>query len=224
MSEVEWRRPVDLLLDSDAPDEIRTELGRRHALYLREARRIAQEGHVPNEDGLAAGIRQETRRYLDSQPWLSHTDLEDTVEAVESEALASLHAVVAAAVAAATPPPPTPIRRLALQPSATVVGNLPLRKRRTGDGVVLEWTPAASVVEWSVRVSVRPDPRGDYIEERALTLPGRTTSVEVRLDDVPRRIQVQGVARGGRTTQRATVSALTRGNSGAQWKRQASGA
>jgi hypothetical protein len=216
----EWLRPIDLAADSDAPEQIDLELGRRHALYLREAQRLTLEGQVPDEAGLADGIRGETCRYLDSHPWLVHTSLDPVVAAAEERALASLRSIVAAAAAAAAPPSPPQVRRLALQPSATFVGNLPLRKRRTPAGVVLEWSRAANVVEWVLRVSVRPDPRGDYEELEEVTLPGTATSFEVELDELPRRIQLLGNGRSGRTTERATVSALTRGNSGAQWKRQ----
>ena len=45
----EWRRPIDLMVDSDAPDQIALELARRHALYLREAQRLVIEGAVPDE-------------------------------------------------------------------------------------------------------------------------------------------------------------------------------
>jgi hypothetical protein len=218
----EWLRPIDFTTDSDAPEQIELELGRRHVLYLREAQRLALEGLVPDEAGLTAGIRAETRRYLDSHPWLAHTSLEPVLAAAEERALASLRSIVAGAAAAAAPPPPPPVRRLALQPSPTFIGNVPLRKRRTPEGVVLEWSPTSNVVEWVLRVSVRPDPRRDYEELEEVALPGGATSFEVELDDLPRRIQLLGNARGGRTVQRATVSALTRGNSGAQWKRQGS--
>jgi hypothetical protein len=218
----EWLRPFDLMADSDAPEQIAIELGRRHALYLREAQRLLLERTTPDGPALEEGILAETKRYLASHPGLSHASLRPAVEAAESRALASLRSIVAAATVAAAPPPPPPVRRLALQPSATFVGNLPLRKRRTDEGVVLEWSPAPNVVEWVLRVSVRPDPRRDYEEVEAVTLPGSTTSFALGLDDQPRRIQVLGNARGGRTVHRATVSALTRGNSGAGWKRQAS--
>jgi hypothetical protein len=219
----EWLRPIDLAADSDAPEQIELELGRRHALYLREAQRLALEGQLPDEAGLADGIRAETHRYLDSHPWLAHASLEQVVAAAEERAVASLRSIVAAAAATAAPPPPSPVRRLALQPSPTVVGNLPVRKRRAPAGVVLEWSPAANVVEWVLRVSVRPDPRGGYEELEEVTLPGTATSFEVELDELPRRIQLVGNTRSGRTMERATVSALTRGNSGAQWKRQGGG-
>ena len=52
----EWRRPIDPMIDSDAPDQIALELGRRHALYLREAQRLVLAGAVPDEAGLTAGV------------------------------------------------------------------------------------------------------------------------------------------------------------------------
>jgi hypothetical protein len=219
----EWRRPVDPMVDSDAPEQIAHELGRRYALYVREARRLAAERQVPDESGLANGVRGETRRYLDSHPWHAVPGLAFAVEAAETAALGTLHDIAAAARAAASPPAPAPVRRLALQPAPTYVGNVPLRKRRTGDGIALEWSREPGVVEWIVRVSTRPDPRADYREQESVTLDAGATSFELALDDVPRRVQLLGQARGGRVVQRATVSALTRGNSGTQWKRQAGG-
>ena len=223
-SDDEWARPIDLMVDSDAPDQIALELGRRHALYLREAQRLVLEGAVPDEDGLAAGIRAETARYLRSQPWLADDALAPAVAAVEESTLAALRAIVATAVAAAptpAPPPARPIRRLALQPSATIVGNMAVRKQPTERGLELAWDAAPQVIEWVLRVSVRPDPRQDYVEGEAETLPAGTRSYEVELDEHPRRIQLYGHARGGKIVRRAVISALTSGNSGAQWKRQA---
>ena len=113
------------------------------------------------------------------------------------------------------------MRRLALQPSATIVGNMAVRKRPTADGLELSWDPAPNVTEWTIRVSVRPDPRQDYVEGDAVRLHAASGSYEVALDDDPRRIQLYGHARDGRIVRRAVVSALTSGNSGSQWKRQA---
>ena len=223
-SDDEWGRPIDLMVDSDAPDQIALELGRRHALYLREAQRIVLEGGAPDEGGLTAGIKAETARYLRSQPWLAVDALAPAVAGVEEGTLAALRAIVATAVAAPptpAPPPARPIRRLALQPSATIVGNMAVRKQPTERGLELAWDAAPQVIEWVLRVSVRPDPRQDYVEGEAETLPATTRSYEVELDDHPRRIQLYGHARGGKIVRRAVISALTSGNSGAQWKRQA---
>ena len=221
----EWRRPIDPMVDSDAPDQIALELGRRHALYLREAQRIVLEGAVPDEGGLTAGdqgrdgalpplpaVARGRRRSL--RPW----------PASRRRTLAALRTIVATAVAAPptpAPPPARPIRRLALQPSATIVGNMAVRKQPTERGLELAWDAAPQVIEWVLRVSVRPDPRQDYVEGEAETLPAATRSYEVELDEHPRRIQLYGHARGGKIVRRAVISALTSGNSGAQWKRQA---
>jgi hypothetical protein len=96
-----------------------------------------------------------------------------------------------------------------------------VRKQSTARGLELAWDAAPQVTEWVVRVSVRPDPRQDYLEGESETLPAEARSYEVELDEHPRRIQLYGHARGGKIVRRAVISALTRGNSGAQWKRQA---
>ncbi len=218
----EWARPIDLMADSDAPEQIELELGRRHALYLREAQRLVLEGSVPDGAGLAAGVRAETARYLRSQPWLADPRLAPAVSGVEERTIEALQAIVAAA-GPPTPAPPAarPIRRIALQPSATIVGNMAVRKRPIAKGLELAWDAAPQVTEWVVRVSVRPDPRQDYVEGKPETLPAGARSFEIELDEQPRRIQLYGHARGGKIVRRAVISALTSGNSGAQWKRQA---
>jgi hypothetical protein len=223
--EPEWLLPIDLMVDSYAPEQIAFELGRRHALYLREAQRLVLDDLVPDESGLATGVRDETRRYLTVQPWLAHPLLESAVAEVEGATLAALDAIVEAARPAPVPPKATPssrpIRRLALQPSATIVGNMAVRKKSAGDGIQLSWDAAPNVAEWTVRVSIRPDPRQDYVEGEVFRLPPAAATFELPLDELPRRIQLYGLARDGRIVRRAIISALTSGNSGAQWKRQA---
>lgn len=219
-----WLRPIDLMVDSYAPEQIASELGRRHGLYLREAQRLVLDGLVPDEVGLVAGIRAETRRYMRSHPWLAQPGLEPALAETESTAFVRLRAILASAPAGAPPPaePPTrPVRRLVLQPSATIVGNMAVRKKQTENGLELSFDAAANVAEWRLRVSVRPDPRQEYVEGEAVTLPSGSTSWEVELDEHPRRIQLYGHARDGRIVRRAVISALTSGNSNAQWKRQA---
>jgi hypothetical protein len=220
--EPEWLLPIDLMVDSYAPEQIALELGGRHALYLRSAQRLVLDGLTPDESGLTAGVRAETSRYLSSQPWLAHPSLEPAVAGVEGATLATLKAIVEAARPAPTPIPASrPIRRLALQPSATIVGNMAVRKKPTGDGIELSWDAAPNVTGWTIRVSVRPDPRRDYVEGEPVTLPADARGFDVALDELPRRIQLHGLARDGRIVRRAIVSALTRGNSASQWKRQA---
>ncbi len=220
--EPEWLHPIDPLVDSYAPEQIERELEQRHALYLREAKRLVIEGFVPDASGLEAGIRAETRRYLRSHPSFESTPLARVAAAVEEATLAVLKAIVAGARTPVSPTPPArPIRRLTLQPAATMVGNMVVRKKRTDAGVELSWDGAPNVVEWTLRVSTRPDPRQDYVDGDPVTLPATARSHEVGLDEHPRRIQLYGHARDGRVVRRAVISALTSGNSGAQWKRQA---
>ena len=135
-------------------------------------------------------------------------------------ALAALKEIVASAPRPEAPPP-RPVRRLALQPSATIVGNMAVRKKPTAEGLELSWDPSPKVTEWKLRVSVRRDPRAEYVDGDVTTMPAGSSSFEVALDELPRRIQLHGHARDGRIVRRAVVSALTSGNSGAQWKRQA---
>ncbi|MCY7303076.1 MAG: hypothetical protein LH654_08595 [Thermoleophilia bacterium] len=223
--EPEWLLAIDLTVDSYAPEQIADELGRRHAPYLREAHRLVLDKLSPDEGGLADGVRAETRRYLTSQPWLGHAALAPAVASVEGTTLAALNAIVATASPTATPltttQPVRPIRRLTLQPSATIVGNMAVRKKPAGDGVELSWDTGPNITAWTIRVSVRPDPRQDYVEGELVTLAPATGRFDVALDELPRRIQLYGLARDGRIVRRAIVSALTSGNSGAQWKRQA---
>jgi len=224
----DWLRPIDPMVDSFAPEEIASELGRRHSLYLREAQRLVLDGVVPDETGLGAAIRGETERYLSSHPWLAAAALEPAVRTTEDASLAALRGIVATANPATTvsaAPPvaalPRAVKRLALQPSATIVGNMSVTKQASEAGVELTWDAAANVTQWTVRVSSRPDPRRDYVEGELVTLPASTTSFVAHLDDHPRRIQLYGHARDGRIVRRAIISALTTGNSGSQWKRQA---
>ena len=96
-----------------------------------------------------------------------------------------------------------------------------VRKQPSDSGLELSWDAAANVIEWTLRISTRPDPRQDYVKGDVVTLPANVTSFVVSLDEQPRRIQLYGHARGGRTVRRAVISALTQGNSASQWKRQA---
>ena len=182
------------------------------------------DGLAPDEAGLAEGIRDATRRYRTAGPWADRADLDPAFDAAEAAALAALGRIARSARPPAAPAPAPsakPVRRLTLQPAATIIGNMTVRKRQVEDGLELAWDAAANVEEWKVRVSSRPDPRRDYVEGELIELPAGATSFVAALDEHPRRIQLYGHARDGRVVRRAVISALTSGNSGAQWKRQA---
>src|SRR5204863_6527174 len=73
--------------------------------------------------------------------------------------------------AAVAPPPRRPAL---LKGRATVSGNMDVRR---GDGTSLVWRPERGVVTWELRISTRPDPRGDYEVRESGELPGEATSV-----------------------------------------------
>ncbi len=112
-------------------------------------------------------------------------------------------------------------RRAPLRSRPTITGNMDVR-RGAGDVPTLTWDAVAAVASWEVRISERPDPRGDYVVRETLALPGSATSVELPLGDVPLRVHLLGRNRVGRLVQRALISALTRETWSERWQRRAS--
>jgi hypothetical protein len=93
---------------------------------------------------------------------------------------------------------------------------------RRGDGTTLTWRPERGVAAWELRVSARPDPRGDYEVRETGELPGEATSVELPLGDEPVRVHLLGRDRAGRLVRRAILSGLTRETWPDRWQRKAS--
>jgi hypothetical protein len=119
-------------------------------------------------------------------------------------------------------PPPSSaqsLRRAPLRTRATITGNMDVRR---GQGSTLVWPAERAVASWELRISERPDPRGDYELRESGELPGEATSVELPLGDVPLRVHLLGRNRGGRLVRRAIVSGLTRETWGDRWQRRAS--
>ena len=124
----------------------------------------------------------------------------------------------ARASAAAAPAAPTP-RAPLLKSRATISGNMDVR--RDGD-TKLSWRTEPNVTAWELRISERPDPRGDYVVRESGELPGTATSVELPLGETPLRVHLLGRDRGGRLIRRTIVSGLTRETWGDRWQRRAS--
>src|SRR5206468_1381873 len=104
--------------------------------------------------------------------------------------------------------PPEPLRRpLALRTKPTITGNMDVRRERRGDAFALAWTAEPKVVAWDVRLSERPDVRGDYVVREERTLPGPETRLELELRDAPSRVHLLGRGRDGRLVRRAIISA-----------------
>ena len=73
-----------------------------------------------------------------------------------------------------------------------------------------------------MRISERPDARGDYVVRETRELPAATTSVELPLADLPLRVHLLGRTRDGRLVRRAVISGLTRDSWNDRWQRRAS--
>jgi len=108
-------------------------------------------------------------------------------------------------------------RRPPLRTRATVTGNMDVRR---GDGDTLEWRLEPGVVAWELRISERPDPRGDYELRESGELPGEAIAVELPLGDVPLRVHLLGRNRSGRLVRRAILSGLTRETWAERWQRR----
>ena len=119
--------------------------------------------------------------------------------------------------------PPQPLRGpLGLRTKPTITGNMDVGRSRHDEAFVLTWTSDPKVAGWDVRISERPDVRGDYAVREELSLPGAATSLELRLSDKPVRVHLLGRGRDGRLVRRAVISALTDGGWGERWQRRAS--
>jgi len=132
------------------------------------------------------------------------------------ERVGAVHRARAALPAAPVAPAPrTPL----FKGRATITGNMDVRR----DGAAkLAWRAEPKVTAWEIRISERPDPRGDYEVRESGELPGDATSVEVPIGETPLRVHLLGRDRGGRLVRRAILSGITRETWGDRWQRRAS--
>jgi hypothetical protein len=203
-----------------APKEDLEGLARAYAAVLADARADVAAGREPDARALTERVRAATRDLAAGDARAART---------ERAALQQLERVLAvhrARLRVGRPPAlPAPAvsrpPRAALRSRPTISGNMDVR-RAAGDVPGLTWNAVPSVASWEVRISERPDPRGDYDVRETLTLPGTATSVELPLDDVPLRVHLLGRNRAGRLVQRALISALTRETWNDRWQRRAS--
>ena len=139
----------------------------------------------------------------------------------DAEALAKLDAVMSVYRARQKLSDPAKVSdaRAALRTRPTVNANMDVR--RSGSSTLV-WDPAASVAGWEVRISERPDARGEYVVRETRELPAATTNVELPLTDLPLRVHLLGRTRDGRLVRRAVISGLTRTSWNDRWQRRAS--
>jgi hypothetical protein len=112
-----------------------------------------------------------------------------------------------------------PSLRTALKTKVAINANMDVRR---GEGTALVWDPVPAVSNWEVRISARPDPRGDYVVQETRELTATETSTKLPLGDSPLRVHVLGRTRDGRLLRRAVISGLTEGNWRDRWQRRAS--
>ena len=200
-------------------------LAREYAAIVDDARAAVAAGREPDARALEERVRAVRGRLAGGG-----REQAARVGRAESATLRQLERVLAvhrARLLVARPPaaPRTaaasPRARSALRSRTTISGNMNVR-RAGGKKPALTWDPVATVETWEIRISERPDARGDYVVRDTLTLPGAATSVELPLADVPLRVHLLGRNRAGRLVQRALISALTRDTWGDRWQRRAS--
>ena len=182
-----------------------------------------------------AKIIDEARKHVASGNELDVASFEARIRTAGGDAdralrqLARIASVQRARALLAAPPARVPEaapepagRPLALRAKPTITGNMDVRREQRGDAFALVWTAEAKVVAWDVRLSERPDVRGDYVVREERSLPGSETSLEIELGDTPLRVHLLGRGRDGRLVRRAIVSALTREGWDERWQRRAS--
>jgi hypothetical protein len=206
-------------------------LDRAYAAIVDDARAQVAAGREPALDTLEKRLRAETRSVLgarESQP---------AVERAERRALEQLAAVakvfrartLLAAESEPSPAPPPPTRqapsfRSLLRSKPTISANMDVRRGAEGGGLSLTWDPVPAVVEWEVRFSERPDPRGGWVPLDTVALPPGETTIEVPIGEHLYRIHIVGRSRDGRPLRRALISGLTRETWNDRWERRASAA
>ena len=144
----------------------------------------------------------------------------DQKEALQRlERVGAVHRARSTVKPAPAAPAPAPLRRALLRTRPTVTGNMDVRR---GKGDELVWSREPKVTAWELRISERPDPRGDYEVRESGELPGEATAVDLPLGETPLRVHLLGRDRGGRLVRRAIVSGLTRATWSERWQRRAS--
>ena len=206
-------------------------LDRAYTKILDEARAQVAAGREPTLDGLEQRVRAATKRELAARRLASSAALEQAErEALEQLARVSsvvrARSLLARESEPATPPAPAsrPARglrsRLRIRP--TIVANMDVQRGADGDRLTLAWEPVPAVVEWEVRFSERPDPRGSYVQLDSVTLPATETAVEVPIGEHLFRVNILGRSRDGRLLRRALISSLARETWNDRWERRAS--
>jgi hypothetical protein len=180
---------------------------------IREARALVASGGTPDWKSLRDRIRA-----LDLGAGGERDALRqlERVGAVH-RARASVRPAAAPAPAAPEPAPPSSLRSALLRTRPTITGNMDVRR----DGDSLAWRQERAVTAWELRISAKPDPRGDYVLQEEGELPGETTRIDLPLGETPLRVHLLGRDRAGRLVRRTILSGVTRETWADRWQRRA---
>lgn len=193
-----------------------------YTAIIEEARAAIAARHAPDAAALEArvrAVRKAKRPRGEEQRAALDRAMDEALHRLDR--VLSVHRARARLAKGTTPPAPSapaPLRA-ALRTKPTVTANMDVRREGPG---VLVWDAAPSVESWQLRISERPDARGDYVVREERELPGAATSVELPLGDSPIRVHLHGRGRGNRLLRRAVISGLTRESWAERWQRRGS--
>jgi hypothetical protein len=189
-----------------------------------QARAEVAKGREPQLSALTARL-QEAARTARERGASKAAVARARKRAVEQlERIVAVHRARARLAQEAAPPAARALPRRArtvLRTRPTVSGNMRLRREGDGAAAVLVWDPAPGVERWEVRISERPDARGDYEVRETLELDPVETRVPLPLGERAVRVHVLGRGRGGRLVRRAIVAGLTRDAWRDRWQQRA---
>jgi hypothetical protein len=180
---------------------------------IREARALVAAGGTPDWKSLRDRVRALELGASGQRDALRQLERVGAVHRARSSVRPAPAAAPPAVPAAASS-----LRGALLRTRPTVTGNMDVRR----DGDALTWRQERAVTAWELRISVKPDPRGDYELKEAGELPGGTTRIELPLGDVPLRVHLLGRDRAGRLVRRTILSGVTRETWADRWQRRAS--
>jgi hypothetical protein len=180
-----------------------------YAAIINDARAAIADGLEPDGDALAERIRAVAGNAVAQKRALQ-----------QLERVLSIHRARGALARKPAQPAVAPVRRLRARP--TLTGNMEVRREQRDGSFVLSWDTASGIAQWEVRISERPDVRGDYAVLDTRELAAAETSLELPLRDLPMRVHLLGRSRDGRLIRRAVISGLTSESWNERWQRRAS--
>ncbi len=202
-----------------------------YAVILNEARAEIAAGREPALAVLEKRVRAATRHERTEREGVTSAALEKT-ESKALQQLAQIGSISRARALLDRAREPAPAPEPASRPSQslgsllkirpTITANMDVRRGTDGERLTLEWDPVPAVVEWEVRFSERPDPRGSYGPLESVTQPAAETKVDVPIGEHLFRVNILGRSRDGRLLRRALISSLTRETWNDRWERRAS--